>query len=95
VSDLGLERLERDGLIRRRDDRWVTTRRWQGAMARAAYRLAATGEELTDLRLPIAFALVELYGDLADDALTELIHAMLPVEQASIAPAGAIAGTAP
>lgn len=82
-----LGRLERDGLIRAEAERYRTTRRWQGAMARAAYRLLRAGEESTDLRVPIACALVEIYGaDCPDAELASLVDALAPIEAAELAP---------
>ena len=52
----------------------------QPAMARAALRLYQGGAPWQDLRLPIAAALLELYGALPDTAIAGLIEAMLPIE---------------
>ena len=82
-----LARLELDGLVRRDGDRVRTTRRWQGAMARAAFALEAEGAPF-DLRLPVVRALVELYGDeLTDDDVVRLAEAILPIEAAELSPA--------
>jgi hypothetical protein len=79
-------RLEGDGLVRREAGVLRTTRRWQAAMARAAARLSA-GDRDDDLRAPIAGALIELYGEALDEeALVDLIHAILPIEIAELAP---------
>lgn len=82
--DLAQRRLEADGLAtrdQRKGDQLRTTRRWQGAMARAALRLYEAGDPGHDLRVPIAAALLELYGaDLEDEALAGLVEAMLPIE---------------
>ncbi len=81
-----LARLEGDGLLRRESGGLRTTRRWQAAMARAAARLSGSDRD-EDLRAPIAGALIELYGDAIDeDALVEMIHAILPVEIAELTP---------
>ena len=54
-------------------------------MARAAAKLYEQGDAGEDLRVPIAFAMVEIYSDVADDELVaELVEAMLPVEAASL-----------
>jgi hypothetical protein len=58
--ELALARLEQDGLVRRTDGVVQTTRRWQGAMARAALRLVRDKEVREDLRIPMAMALLEL-----------------------------------
>ncbi|MBI2895329.1 MAG: hypothetical protein HYY06_17370 [Deltaproteobacteria bacterium] len=74
-------RLVADGLVRADGDHRVATRRWHGAMARAAVRLMASGDEGADLRVPIASALVELYGpDLDDDELADMVEVLLPIE---------------
>jgi len=87
TPEITLGRLERDGLIRAESARYRTTRRWQGAMARAAYRLIQSGEENPDLRVPIAYALVEIYGiDCPDAELAALVDAILPIESAELAP---------
>lgn len=80
-----LERLERDGLIERPQGVPRTTRAWQGAMARAALRLFALGDPGADLRVPIAHALVAVYGSrLDDEELVDCVEAMLPVEAAGL-----------
>jgi len=82
-----LARLQADGLVRIEGSRHRTTRRWQGAMARAALRLLHAGETADDLRVPIVSALLELYGnDLTDLELARLVEAMAPIEAAELAP---------
>jgi len=79
------EKLIADGLLRHDPAALRTTRRWQGAMARAALRLVRAGDDGDDLRVPIASALLEIYGDaLDDDALTAAIAVILPVELAEL-----------
>ncbi|MBI2395376.1 MAG: hypothetical protein HYV09_37750 [Deltaproteobacteria bacterium] len=79
-----IAQLEADGLLHRVDGRLRTTRRWQGAMMRAALRLNGLNEgsdEGADLRVPVAAALVEVYGvDTSDDTLVELIAILTPLE---------------
>jgi hypothetical protein len=75
-----LARLASDGLVEPGVDGPRTTRRWQGAMARAALRLMAAGAPWRDLRLPIASALAELYPEASDEELAEAIEALLPLE---------------
>ena len=71
-------RLVEDGLLSS-DGR--ATHRWHAAMARSALRLIHAGLDGDDLRVPIAGALIELYGDELDDAaLVNAIEVMLPVE---------------
>jgi hypothetical protein len=89
VRDTGelLGALERDALVRRDGDRFRTTRRWQGAMMRAAARLFIAGDAGTDLRVPVAVALVDLYGaDVPDEKLAELVEVMTPIEAREISP---------
>jgi hypothetical protein len=82
-----IDRLVADGLLRRDDAVLRTTRRWQAAMARAALRLLDAGAVDTDLRIPIASALLELYGDTLDNqAIVDLVGVMLPVEIAELSP---------
>lgn len=82
-----IARLVEDGLLRREDTVLRTTHRWQAAMARAALRLLEAGAVDTDLRIPIASALLELYGDdLDNEAIVELVAIMLPVEIAELSP---------
>jgi hypothetical protein len=77
-----LAALEADGLVAREGAAVRPTRRWQAAMARAARRLAREDAPWRDLRLPIAVALVELRGDLADEEIARRVEALLPVEAA-------------
>jgi hypothetical protein len=90
-EDAVLRRLEADGFVRfEPGGRPRTTRKWQSAMARAAFHLWGAGDQGTDLRVPVAFAVVELYGtELPDEGLATLVEAMLPVEEAELDPRGA------
>jgi hypothetical protein len=88
-----LERLEADGLLRRDGDVIRTTRRWQAAMARAALHLLEAsradpaGDSGADLRVPVAYAVVELYGArLSDAEVVSFVEALLPVEARELAP---------
>lgn len=85
------------GLLWRDGEDYRTTRRWQGAMARAAWRLLSSGEqgEEGDLRLPVAHALMELLGDeLPDEELARCVEAMVPVEAAELDPRTRLAAQA-
>jgi hypothetical protein len=76
-----LLKLVSDGLVVRDGEVFRTTRKWQGAMARAALHLYESGDPGQDLRVPIAHAMVELYPDeMEHEALADLIEAMLPIE---------------
>jgi hypothetical protein len=55
-----IERMLADGLLRCEQDRLRTAKRWHRAMARAAVSLLEVGDPGEDLRVPVAFAMVEL-----------------------------------
>lgn len=60
-------------------------------MARAAHFLKNTSggadQQAIDLRVPIAVALVELYGrDHPDDELTQFVDVLVPIEASEIIP---------
>jgi len=81
------QRLLEDGLIEERHGEWRTTTRWMGAMSRAAFSLLAVDDRGEDLRVPIALALVNLYGaDLPDAQIAGLVEAMLPIEERELCP---------
>ncbi len=81
-----LTRLLADGFVVRTPSGLRATRRWQAAMARASLRLLRAGEDGDDLRVPIAAALIELYGgELDDTAIAATIAIMLPIVQAELA----------
>jgi hypothetical protein len=85
-----IARLQADGIVRRDGDSYRTTRRFQAAMARAAFHLVRTSDEEGDLRFPIAHALVELYGtELPDAEMLQLIEELLPIERAELDPRSA------
>ncbi len=62
------------------------TRRWHAAMARAATELLSRGEDLEDLRVPVAWALMEHYGSASDEELVELVAVMTPLTAVSPRP---------
>ena len=82
----GLSRLVADGLVVLREGRARTTARWQATVARAAMSLQRAGAPWLDLKLPIAAALLEHYPAMPDAELAKLVEAMLPVEEAELAP---------
>ena len=78
-----IARLEADGLVRFEGDQLHTTRRWQAAMARAALVLRDSDDPSDDLRVPIALALLGLYGETLDEiVVADLVAVMLPIELA-------------
>lgn len=86
-GEQALRRLELDGLIERDGAVFRTTRRWQGAMARAALQLYRAEEQSADLRIPIVCALLELCGEDQPPALiADLTEAMLPIEAGELDP---------
>jgi hypothetical protein len=88
-----IARLEAGGVLRREGERYRTTRRFQAAMARAAFHLVRTTDDEGDLRFPIAHALVELYGsELSDAEMLQLIEELLPIELAELDPRQRTAG---
>ena len=78
-----LAKLVQDGLVRVEDGEPRTTRRWQAAMARAALILRDAKAPEDDMRLPIAVALVNLYGEAADEQMVcDFVGELLPIELA-------------
>ncbi len=88
-DDLDLTpRLLDDGLLVMRDSNLRTTRRWQGAVARVVLQLLEDRAPGDDLRVPIAAALIQLYGDVLDnDSLVNATAIMLRVELEELAAA--------
>ncbi len=75
-----IDRLIADGFVRRVEDQCLPADRWHAAVARAASTLLLRGEELEDLRVPVAWALTERYGDsTSDDELVEMVAVMIPL----------------
>lgn len=83
-SDRARRRLERDELLQQDHGEWRTTRRLQGAIARAAMCLAMTEPEPAegrDARRALAVALIAIYGpDLPEETLLEMIEVLLSIE---------------
>lgn len=86
MPDSILARLEHDGLLHRAGDTYRTTRRWQGAMARAAFRLLDAEDEGHDLRFPIASALVELYPGASAEEIVAMVRELLAIEARELDP---------
>ena len=72
-------RLELDGLIECAEGSVRTTRLWQAALARAAFELFRDGEELSDIRVPIAAALSERYPGIENHDLVTVVRVMFPI----------------
>lgn len=76
-----VRRLAQDGLLELSGAQVRTSRRWQGAMARAAAALVMAGEKNEDIRVPIVHSLLEFYGqDMSAPDLLPLVEAMLWAE---------------
>jgi hypothetical protein len=90
-STRAFERLENDDIIRCVGGVHRTTRRWQGAMARAVLRVSKQGGDCEDIRVPIASALVEIYAGAPDEELVELVDTLLRIEAAELDPRAHIA----
>lgn len=75
-----MERLIADGFVRQVSNRCLPADRWHAAVARAAAQLLVRGEELEDLRVPVAWALTEAYGgSTSDEELVEMVSVMFPI----------------
>jgi len=66
-QDRLLRQLITDGFVRHGGGLLLAQPRWHAALARAAMELHEAGEELTDVRVPIAWAVTEAYGERASD----------------------------
>ena len=82
-QNLAIKRLQNARIIEISASGTKSTRRWQAAMARAALDLLARNDPSEDIRVPITYALLQLYGNtISDNDLFDLVTAMLPIEQA-------------
>ncbi len=87
-----IAQLEADGLLLRVGDGHRTTKRWQAAMSRAARRLAVSGDDDDDLRVPITHALLEFYREASIEELVSIVQVLAPIEAAELDPRGYLAG---
>jgi hypothetical protein len=88
LEDPSVERLVGDGFLKKTPEGLRTTRRWQAAMMRASAKLMGDPNALTDLRLPVAMAVVEAYGrELPDDAIVRLVEIVSLIEARELRPA--------
>jgi hypothetical protein len=81
-----LDRLAAADLIRFEGERTRTTKRWQAAMARAAFGLQRAGAPFKDLRLPVIATLVDRFPEATDDEIADLAETMIAVEEQELAP---------
>lgn len=78
-----LATLEAQGLIHWTGASYRPTRRFRGAMMRAALALMESDDDGSDLRIPIATALIDVLGaELGDAEIARLVAAMLPLKAA-------------
>ncbi len=83
--EAALEILSQASLVRKTGSRYISTRRWHGAMARASLQLISRQEKQNDLRLPITLALTEIFKDtVTTKDLVTYVAAMLYVESQSL-----------
>ena len=81
------ERLTADGFVRQSADHLAPTPRWHAAVARAAVALMLQGEELQDIRVPVAWALAQVYASsTTDEELVEMVAVMTPLTGVSSSP---------
>lgn len=76
--------LEAEGLVERDGTGLRASRRFRGALARAAARLEREGAPWRGLRLPIAVALMELRAELSNLELARRVEALLALEEAAL-----------
>lgn len=74
-----LERLEADGFVRRQANGTLLTKRWHAALARASLALYKAGDTMTDVRAPVARAILDAYPDESEESVVIAIRAVLPV----------------
>ena len=74
-----LDRLMADGYVDRRNGRLVPAARWHAAVARVAATMLARGEELEDMRVPVAWAITEAYSTSSEEELVEMVALMTPL----------------
>lgn len=82
VADRIVAQLEEDGVVCRDGLTHRLTRRWRVQLARAAFQLRrAVGGAAYDPRVPIALALLDLYGEhLADELLGSFVELLLRLD---------------
>jgi hypothetical protein len=80
-SEQALQRLHHAGLVERHGSAWRTTPTWERALMRAETRLLEYAEANDDPRLPIGYALVDVFGAQVPEAeLAAMVEAVLPLE---------------
>lgn len=76
-----LQRLASAGLVERQRNGWATTPKWERALMKAEVRMVEFSEAVDDPRVPISYALVDIFGPrLPEQDLESLIDAMVPLE---------------
>jgi hypothetical protein len=74
-----------DELVEGEGEQRRLSRRCRAAVARAAAALVCSGVDGEDLRIPVARAVVELAPDLDDEAVADLVAALLPIAARDLA----------
>ena len=74
--------LSERSLLKRVDGNYMSTSRWQAAMAKASFKIFNQQEKPEDIRVPIAMSLNELLKNeaISKDEMVSLIAAMMEVE---------------
>ena len=74
--------LSERSLLKRVDGNYMSTSRWQAAMAKASFRIFNQEEKPEDIRVPIAMSLNELLKNeaVSQEEMVSLIAAMMEVE---------------
>lgn len=76
-----LQRLAKAGLVEQDGAQWRTTEKWDRAFMRAEERLLEFDETPEDLRVPIGYALADVFGPkVPEEEFTALVEALLPLE---------------
>ena len=76
-----LQRLASAGVVQQQKGAWVTTPKWERALMKAEVRMVEFAEGVDDPRVPISYALVDIFGTkVPEQELEALVDAMVPLE---------------
>jgi hypothetical protein len=76
-----IQRLARAGILEREGAAWRTTPVWQKALMRAESKVVDFEEGVDNPRLPIGYALVDIFGTkIPEPELEAMVEAILPLE---------------
>lgn len=80
-----IDDLENMHLICKEDGEYQTTRVWSDAMNRAHMELISEQQDMSDIRIPVIHALMDVYAnDINDETLVPMVAAMIWLEEKSI-----------